>query len=52
MARAGVRGSRRVARVVEMARGIVGYDEWRRQGVVPVRLFGDIVRVIVYESRK
>lgn len=52
MARAGVEGSRRVVSVAEMARGIAGWGGWSRQGAVPTRLFGDIVRAIVYESRK
>lgn len=52
MVKVGVKGSRRVVSVVEMVKGIVGGDGGRRQGVVPARLFGDIVRVIEYESRR
>lgn len=32
--------------VVEMASGIVGRGRGRRHGEVPIRVFGDIVRVI------
>lgn len=43
---AGVKGrSRSVARV-EMARGSVSWEDCSRQGVVPVKLLGDMVRVI------
>lgn len=49
---AGVRGrSRRVA-MVEKARGIESCVDGSRHGVVPVRLLGDIVSVIAYESRR
>lgn len=38
--------------VVEMARGREDCMDSKRQGVVPERLFGDIVSVMAYERRK
>lgn len=43
---AGVRGSRSVVAEAEAASGRECCVWGRRQGVVPVRLFGDIVRVM------
>lgn len=43
---AGVRGRREIVIMVVRARGRVSCVDGRRQGVVPVKLFGDIVRVI------
>lgn len=48
----GVRGSKRIVAEVEMARGSVNCEEGRRQGAVPVRLLGEIVRAIAYERRR
>lgn len=49
---AGVSGrSIRVERV-DAARGSVSWLCGRRQGVVPARLLGDMVKVIAYESRR
>lgn len=44
---AGVRGRRERAVVVVAARGRISWKEGRRQGVLPVRVLGDMVRVIV-----
>lgn len=49
---AGVSGRRVIVAVVAMARGRVDWEEGSRQGVVPVKLFGNIVRVMAYESRR
>lgn len=43
---AGVRGRRETVIIVAMATGKVCCVDGSRQGVVPVRLLGDIVRVI------
>lgn len=43
---AGVVGRRRIVRMVERARGVVLWVWVSRQGVVAVRLFGEVVRVI------
>lgn len=43
---AGVRGRRETVIMVARARGRVSCVDGRRQGVVPVKLLGDIVRVI------
>lgn len=43
---AGVSGRRQIVAEVEMARGRVTWEGKRRQGVVPARLLGDMVRVI------
>jgi len=43
---AGVRGKREREPVREIARGRVVWREGSRQGVVPAKLLGDIVRVI------
>lgn len=48
----GVRGRRRMVIAVVVARGRECCVCGRRQGVVPARLLGDIVRVIVYDSRR
>lgn len=40
----GVRGSREIVAVVAIARGSVDCVEVRRHGVVPIGLFGAIVR--------
>lgn len=42
----GVRGSSRIVEEVAMARGRVNWEEVKRHGVVPVRLLGEIVRVM------
>jgi len=49
---AGVRGRREIVAMVEIARGSVSCVVGSRQGVVPERLFGEIVRVIAYVSRR
>lgn len=49
---AGVSGRRRVEEDTRMAAGAVGCVVWVRQGRVPVRLFGAIVRAMAYESRR
>lgn len=43
---AGVRGRRQIVIAVEVAKGKVNWVEGRRHGVVPVRLLGEMVRVI------
>lgn len=43
---AGVRGRREVAITAVRARGKVNCVDGSRQGVVPVKLLGDMVRVI------
>ena len=43
---AGASGRRQIVAEVEMARGRVSREDGRRQGVVPARLLGDIVRVM------
>lgn len=48
----GVKGSRRAAAAVAVAVGSVAWGEGSRQGVVPARVLGDIVRVIAYERRR
>lgn len=47
-----MRGNKDKVAVVETARGRVSCVEGRRQGVVPVRLLGDMVRVIAYVRRR
>lgn len=42
---AGVRGKRERVAIVEIVKGRVSWDDGRRQGVVPIKLFGEIVRV-------
>lgn len=37
---------------VEIARGSVDCEEVKRHVAVPVRLLGEIVRVMVYERRR
>lgn len=49
---AGVRGRREMVIVVRMVSGRVSWVEGRRQGVVPVRLLGEMVRVMAWERRK
>lgn len=49
---AGVKGRRRMVAEVEIARGRLSCGVWKRQGAVPVRLLGNIVRVIAYERRR
>lgn len=49
---AGVMGSRRMVIVVAIAKGRVCCKGESRQGAVPVKLFGDIVRVIAYDNRR
>ena len=48
----GVRGRRRRVPTVVRARGRVDCREGSRQGVVPARLLGEIVRAIAYERRR
>ena len=48
----GVRGSRSRVPIVERARGRVACNDGRRQGVVPARLFGEMVRAMAYERRR
>lgn len=43
---AGVRGRREIVAVVEMAKGRESWEDGNRQGVVPVKLLGNIVKVI------
>lgn len=43
---AGVNGKRDTVAIVEIARGRVSCDEGSRQGVIPVRLLADEVKVI------
>lgn len=50
--RAGARGSRRVESSVVVAVGAEVWLEVSRQGVVFVRLLGEMVRVIAYERRR
>lgn len=49
---AGERGRRVVDITIDRDRGRVSCLEVNRQGVVPVRLFGAIVRVMAYERRR
>lgn len=49
---AGVRGSREIVAIARQARGSVILRVRKRQGGVPVRLFGNIVRVMVYVIRR
>ncbi len=49
---AGVSGKSVRVAIEAIARGSVSWDVGSRQGVVPIRLFGDIVRVIAYDSRR
>ena len=42
----GVSGRREIVAIVVVARGSVSWEDGRRQGAVPVTLFGDIVSVI------
>jgi len=49
---AGVRGRRERVAMVETASGRVSCVVGSRHGAVPERLFGEIVRVIAYVSRR
>ena len=49
---AGISGRREIAAVAEMARGRVSREEVSRQGALPVKVLGEAVRVIAYESRR
>ena len=49
---AGANGRRRVVAAVETARGRVNWGVENRQGVMPMRLLGNMVRVIAYERRR
>ena len=42
----GVRGRRAMVAIVVVARGSVNWEDERRQGAIPVTLFGDIVSVM------
>lgn len=48
----GVRGSKEIVNMVRMASGNVSCGEWRRQGVKPVTLLGDMVSVMAYDNRR
>lgn len=48
----GVSGRSVVVAMIERVSGNVIWDDWRRQGVVPARLLGNIVRAMAYERRK
>lgn len=50
--RAGVRGRRDREAVIEMASGRECCEGRSRQGRVPVRLFGAMVRAMAYERRR
>lgn len=49
---AGISGRRRRVPMVNTAVGRVRLGEVRRQGAVPVVLFGNIVKVIAYDKRR
>ena len=51
-ATAGVRGRRARAATSDTEIGRVNWWEVRRQGVVPEKLLGNIVRVTAYERRR
>lgn len=38
--------------IIERASGNVIWDDWKRQGVVPAGLLGNIVRDIAYDRRR